>query len=337
MIGGFYRKVHKTGFGNEIRKLKEENDMIEKEISKVEKNLEKLKGQEQAESEDVIKLQKQKDEEENLIVAMRKRRKEAYEERLILQNKVGKYKIEKARVEASIDNLRFEYNDYKDVTDFYTSLSENELQERVRNALIEINRLGPVNLKAIDEFDMINVEFEELKKKLDKLLDEKDSIMNVVKDVEQRRYSKFMETFTSIAGNFLKIYADMSGGGIGRLRLDEENNIDSGMVIEASPVGKKVLNLDVMSGGEKTLTSLSFLFAIMQHSASPFYVLDEIDAALDKANTQKIANLIRNYSKNVQFIVITHNDITISQADSVFGVSMEDGISKVFGIKMPEV
>lgn len=100
-------------------------------------------------------------------------------------------------------------------------------------------------------------------------------------------------------------------------------------------MGKKVLNLDVMSGGEKTVTSLTFLFAIMQHSASPFYVLDEIDAALDKANTNKIANLIKNYSKNVQFIVITHNDITIAMADKVFGVSMEEGASKVFGIRMP--
>jgi chromosome segregation protein len=89
-----------------------------------------------------------------------------------------------------------------------------------------------------------------------------------------------------------------------------------------------------MSGGEKTMASLSFLFAIMQHYASPFYVLDEIDAALDKANTKKVANLIKKYSKNVQFIVISHNDFTIAEAEKVFGVSMEDGVSRVFGIDM---
>jgi len=334
MIGGFYRKTHRVGYGHEIRALESENEKLKTEIEKSEKELEKLKSQAEIESEDVIKLQKLKEQEEITIETMRKRRKEIYEERLVLQNKMNTNRIEKARIEASLDNLKIEHEDYKDVTSFY-DLSENELQERVRSAIIEINRIGPVNLKAIEEFEMTNVEFEALKKKLDKLLEEKEAVMNVVKDIEQKRYSKFMETFTSIALNFSKIYVDLTAGGIGRLRLEEENNIDSGLVIEASPVGKKVLNLDVMSGGEKTLTSLAFLFAVMQHSASPFYILDEVDAALDKANTNKIINLIKNYSRNVQFVVITHNDITISQADKVFGVSMEDGVSKVFGIEMP--
>lgn len=334
MIGGFYKRPRITMYSNEIRKINEDNEKLEDEIEKLEDKLEVLKGKEKEETADVIKLQKSKEEEEKLIESLRKRRKESYEERIMAQNKVSKDKIEKARVEADLDNIKIEYDDYKDVTEFY-SLSREELQEKVRSALIELNRLGPVNMKAIEEFGIMNVEFEELKKKLDRLLEEKDAIMNVVKDVEQKRYSKFMETFNSISANFSKIYNDMTTGGIGRLRLEEDNNIDSGLVIESSPVGKKILNLDVMSGGEKTLTSLSFLFAVMQHSAAPFYILDEIDAALDKANAKKIANLIKNYSSHVQFIVITHNDITISMADKVFGVSMEDGVSKIFGIEMP--
>ncbi|MCX6815938.1 MAG: chromosome segregation SMC family protein [Candidatus Aenigmarchaeota archaeon] len=334
MIGGFYRKIIRPSYGAELRKIEDESERLKAEIDKFEKDLEKLKGLEKEESADVQKLQQLKDQEETIINTMRKRRKEIYEERLVLQNKVGRSRIEKAKTEANLDNVQIEYGDYKDITEFYT-FSEDELQERTRRCIIEINKLGAVNLRAIEEYQITHVEFEELRKKLDKLLEEKEAIMNVVKDVEQKRFSKFMETFTAIALNFSKIYNDMTGGGIGRLRLEEENNIDSGLAIEASPVGKKVLNLDVMSGGEKTLTSLSFLFAIMQHSASPFYVLDEIDAALDKANTNKIANLIQNYSKNVQFIVITHNDITIAQADNVFGVSMESGVSKIFGIKMP--
>jgi chromosome segregation protein len=91
-----------------------------------------------------------------------------------------------------------------------------------------------------------------------------------------------------------------------------------------------------MSGGEKTLTSLAFLFAIMQYKYAPFYVLDEIDAALDKANTKKVTSVIKKYSKDVQFIIITHNDITIMEADKVFGVSISEGVSKVFGIEMPK-
>ena len=126
-------------------------------------------------------------------------------------------------------------------------------------------------------------------------------------------------------------------GGAGNVRLEEENNISSGLIIEASPAGKKVLNLDAMSGGEKTLTSLAFLFAVMQHYQVPFYVLDEVDAALDKSNTKKIIELIKKYSNDIQFIVVTHNDFTIQEADKVFGVSMESGVSKIFGIEMPAV
>ena len=337
MIGGFYKKPRITTYSNEIKKITEENERLEDEIEKMEKELEKLKSQEKEETEDVQKLQKAKEEEEKLIEELKKKRKDGYEKRIVLQNRISKDRIENARVEADLDNIKIEYEDYKDVTEFYTSLSKDELQEKVRSAIIELNRLGPVNLRAIEEFEVTNVEFEELKKKLDKLLEEKEAVMNVAKDVEQKRYSKFMETFSGISLNFSKIYTDMTTGGTGRLRLEEENNIDSGLVIEASPVGKKILNLDSMSGGEKTVTSLAFLFAVMQHSAAPFYILDEIDAALDKVNARKIANLIHLYSKNVQFIVITHNDITISMADKVFGVSMEDGVSKIFGIEMPAV
>src|SRR3989344_3073412 len=115
-------------------------------------------------------------------------------------------------------------------------------------------------MKSLDEYSSLNIEFEELKKKLDKLLEEKDAIMAVVKDVETRRYSKFTETMNFINTNFSKVYKDLTGGE-GRLRLEEDNNIDSGLLIEASPPGKKILNMDSMSGGEKTMTSLAFLFS----------------------------------------------------------------------------
>ena len=143
-----------------------------------------------------------------------------------------------------------------------------------------------------------------------------------------------MSTLNGVGRNFSRIYRDLTNGSA-NMRLEEENNISSGLVIEASPEGKRVLNLDAMSGGEKTLTSLAFLFAIMQHYTVPFYILDEVDAALDKTNTRKIVELIKKYSQNTQFIVITHNDFTIQEADKVFGVSMENGVSRIFGIEMP--
>lgn len=333
MIGGFYQKRHQ-GYSNELKHTESEKIKLEDDIEKLEEELDKVKDMEKEETGDVIKLQDRKSQLESVIQEERDKRKTIYEERIVLQSNVTKSKIEKAKLEATLSNIKLDFDEYNDITEFY-HLSEDELQERVRKYIIEINKIGPVNLKAIDEFQTMNIEFEELRKKLDKLLEEKEAIMKIVHEVEKRRYEKFTETMDDIAKNFDKIFQDMTNGE-GRLRLEVENNIDSGLIIEASPSGKKVLNLDSMSGGEKTLTSLAFLFAIMQYKSAPFYVLDEIDAALDKANASKIASLIKKYSKTVQFIVITHNDITTAQADKVFGVTIDEGVSKVFGIELPK-
>ncbi len=336
MIGGYYKRKRKEGSAqlDEIRKLEEENHVLNNEISKMEKELAVLKSKEQVESKEVQKLQHKKTETEKNVDNLRKKWKEIFEERIALQNSVSKGRIERARLEATYDNLKAEFEEFSDVKEYY-SKSVDELQERVRTLTLELNKIGPVNLKALEEYDIIITEFEVLKKKLDKLINEKEAVLKVVEEVSKKRYEKFMETFSEINKNFSRTYSDLASGA-GNLRLEEENNIDSGLIIEASPPGKRVLNLDSMSGGERTLTSLAFLFAIMQHYSSPFYVLDEVDAALDKTNTKKIANLIKKYSGDVQFIVITHNDLTIAEADKVFGVSIEGGVSKVFGIEMPQ-
>lgn len=331
MIGGFYKKMQGKEFAGRISSLHGECEKLGEEIENLQEELGKYRVEK--EDEEPGRLREQKEEADRETEALRKKWKEVFEGKMLLQNAISRLKIDVARLEASLDSLRLEMEEFRDVKDFEKG-SVDELQEKVRHYIVEINRLGPVNMKAVDEFRTINVEFEELKKSLDKLLEEKAAIENVVKDVEQKRFGRFMETFREISGNFSAIYYDMTEGS-GTLKLEEENNIDSGLVIEANPSGKKVLNLDSMSGGEKTLTSLSFLFAIMQHYSAPFYVLDEIDAALDKANTKRIADLIKKYSKNVQFIVISHNDLTVAEGDRVFGVSMENGISRVFGIELP--
>jgi len=330
MIGGFLAKKEHDN----ISKLVSENESLMKEIKTIEEEIKKLESLERKESEDIVKLQKEKQELEKELELDKSENKNIYESRYILQNEINNIKIEKAKLDAVIDNLKLENEEYKDVKTYFDK-DENELNEMIRKYIYEINSLGPVNMKAIEEYEIINVEFEELKKKLNKLIEEKNAIEKTVNEIEKKRYDKFIETFNEISNNFSKVYKDLTGG-TGILRLEEENNIDSGLIIESSPPGKKVLDIDSISGGEKSLTSLAFLFAIMQHYSAPFYVLDEVEAALDKVNTKKIAELIKKYSKDVQFIVITHNDTTISMADRVFGVSMENGVSKIFGIEMPK-
>jgi chromosome segregation protein len=337
MTGGFYRIRKKSteinNYRKEIETIRKESKDLEKEIRDLEKKLKKLQKEEIKETEEFKKLREKRTKEQEELSELRKKRTEIQNKRMSIQSQISRLKINRAKLEAILDNLKIELEEYPDITTYFDE-NEEKLKEKVRNALIEINKLGPINMKAIEEYDIVNVEFNELKRKIDKLLEEKSAITKTVDEIEKKRYDKFMTTLNTISDNFSKIYRDLMKG-YGKLRLEEENNIDSGLVIEASPKGKKILNIDAMSGGEKTLTSLAFLFAIMQYYSSPFYVLDEIDAALDKANTKKIIDLIKKYSNDVQFIVITHNDNTIAAADKVYGVSMENGVSKIFGIEMP--
>jgi len=329
MIGGFYKQRSMEA----IQKLQQENTLLKEEIKKFQKDVPFLQQEKPKEDE---KLYEKRTAIEKELESLRKKWRDELDKRHKASNKVTNIQIEKAKLEATMDNLESEYKEFdlEGFTDFL-DWSVDKLHDEVRRCISEINRLGPVNMRALEEFKIINVEFEELKKKLDKLLEEKEAIVKIFTEVETKRKEKFMETLNEVSSSFKKIYLDLSGGQ-GDVRLEEEGNIDTGLIIEASPPGKKVVNLDSMSGGEQTLTSLSFLFALMQRYASPFFILDEVDAALDKANTKKIVDLVKKYSKEKQFIVITHNDFTIQEADKVFGVSMEEGVSRVFGIEMPK-
>ncbi len=331
MIGGYYRKMR--SFSEDVGRLQHEIAMLEAENEKAEEEMGALKAKEEKESEEVTLLQSRRDATEKELDGLRKNRKGVYEERLRLQSAISKLRIEKAKLDAEVDNIRLEFQEFSDIIEFL-ELPADELQANIRNCIIEINKLGPINMRAIEEYGTISVEFGEMRKKLDTLLEEKESVIKIIQEVETKRRGKFMETLNKISENFSVIYQDLAGGA-GQLRLEEENNIDTGLIIAASPAGKNVINLDAMSGGEKTLTSLAFLFAIMHLYSSPFYILDEVDAALDKANTKKIIDVVKKYSKTNQFIVISHNDFTIQEADKVFGVSIEDGVSKVFGIELP--
>jgi chromosome segregation protein len=174
-----------------------------------------------------------------------------------------------------------------------------------------------------------------MKQKVEVLEKEREKVMNVILEIEQKRKQVFYNTLNRIREEFKNVFKELTGGEAD-LVLEEPDNIDSGLLIQASPKGKKLLNIDLLSGGEKTLTAIAFLFAIQRFKPAPFYILDEIEAALDKANTRKIVDLIKKYSQQSQFIVISHNDITIQSADCVYGVSMDEGESKIVAIRMPE-
>ncbi len=335
MVGGFMKRDSQqpiSRYTRRVEELEKENQTLEKEISSLKEKLSKMEKAEEKESREMEEAQKRKAELEKRLEELRKERRGKYEQRLRLQQEVNKKRVQRARIEGRIDNEKIKLAEYRDVKEFMDK-PEEELEHMIGSLVRQINSLGPVNLRAIDDWKSVNTEFFQLKEKLEKLLDERDRVLKAAEEINKKRYSKFMDTMNEIGERFSRIYHDLTGGD-GKLGLEEEDNIDSGLVIYATPRGKKVTNIDMLSGGEKTLAALAFLFAI-QSENSLFYVLDEVDAALDKANTLKIAELIKKYSEKYQFIVISHNDTTVSMADEVFGVTMEDGKSKVLSIKLP--
>jgi chromosome segregation protein len=146
-----------------------------------------------------------------------------------------------------------------------------------------------------------------------------------------------MEVFENIALNFRRVFSQLSEGGSADLLLDEDNPLEGGLMIQAKPVGKNLQYIELMSGGEKTLTALAFIFAIQRYQPAPFYVLDEIDMFLDDDNVRKVSELIKESSKEAQFVVVSLKDSLMTSASQLFGVSIEEGVSKIVGVELEEV
>ncbi len=335
MIGGFYKKRFES---DEIKKYEERRRQLqdtiaslEKDIVMLESQLNELQAKETEGAAELKEVELRRSKLEDELESIRKRRKKLYEQRAIMQNEVNKLRIQKARLEAELENIKLEFNEYKreDVYD----MDVETLAAKIKEVSASMHALGPINMKAVEEYRQMKIVFDELKEKVEKLSLERDKIVEMIADIESKRKETFSKTLSAVAEQFRKVFNDLTGG-TADLRL-EEDNLESGLIIEASPAGKKLLNIDSMSGGEKTLVALAFLFALQRFKPAPFYVLDEVDAALDKSNAKKVVELIKKYSETSQFIVISHNDSTIQAADCVYGVSMDNGESRLLGIKMP--
>jgi chromosome segregation protein len=342
MIGGYYRKKEEIVGGAGVdteeyernkKELEEEINFLNIEIDQLNKKLEGLEKSKEEESKEVLDLEEERKTIDEELVDMRVQKKDKLELRENLQNKINRFKINSAKKEAEVNNLKLEAEKYESVE--YVDEKPDALEFQIQQATSVLNSLGLVNMKAIEEYDAFKGEFDELKMKYDKIRKEKQAITDMIENIEGRRKEVFYECLRGIDKNFRVVFKEIANG-TASLELENPLDIESGLLIQANPAGKNLLNIDAMSGGEKALTALAFLFAVQKYKPAPFYVLDEVDAFLDKANTKRIVEMIKKLSEKEQFIVITHNDYTIKQADRVYGVSMESGESKILGLELPE-
>src|SRR6056297_3449815 len=176
-----------------------------------------------------------------------------------------------------------------------------------------------------------------LEEQRDDLLESKESLNEIIEEIDEVAREKFMSTFEQIKDNFQSIFNIFFEGGEADLKLLGDDPLDSKIEIYARPGGKKLRSIRMLSAGEKTLTAIALIFGIYQVKPSPFCILDEVDAPLDDPNTRRFLEMIDSFSDNTQFIIVTHNKITMSAADNLYGVTMsEKGVSQIVSTKMEE-
>lgn len=322
-----------------IKRYEDEKERLEQsikdlhtEITDLEKiKLEKEKGDEKDSKELEVKKTKKLDLKEK-IDNIKKNRRTNMEESILLEKELQDLRIRRARLEAEYDNLLIPYEKYKDRADL-TKSDPEKLERELSKIERQIRQLGPINMKAIEEYKIFREDYDEFEKKINKLEEERKTIIDMIEEIEKKRKELFIETFNYISKEFTKIYQAIAEGE-GSLELENENNVESGLIIKAQPKDKKLLIIDALSGGEKTMTSIAFLFAIMNYKPSPFYILDEIDAALDTENSKKIGDLVTKYSEKSQFLIISHNSALVQKAKRVYGITMKKGASTIIGIEL---
>ena len=207
-----------------------------------------------------------------------------------------------------------------------------------REMRTRLENMGPVNMMALEEYKETAQRHEFLETQRQDLLQSIENTQNTIKEIDSISRQKFEEAFNIINENFAKTFSKLFGGGQGFMRLtDQENSMESGIDVVASPPGKKLQNVLLLSGGEKALTALALLVGIFQYQPSPFCILDEVDAPLDEANVGRFTELVREMSVQTQFIIITHSKKTMSMAPVMYGVTMQEpGVSKLVSVRFNE-
>jgi len=195
--------------------------------------------------------------------------------------------------------------------------------------------MGAINMRALEEYDRVSSRQQELQGQIETLRSERIQILERMKGYEDLKKETFLKTYNSINENFKDVFHKLSDGEGTLILENEENPFEGGLDIEAQPRDKKKQRLMGMSGGEKALTALSFVFAIQRYLPAPFYAFDEVDASLDGINVEKLANIVQAQSEKTQFIVVSHRKTMIESANRTIGVTQkEKGISKVTGVKL---
>lgn len=314
-----------------------ENDALEKYYDSV-KEVENLKLL-------VDKLSLEKESLNNEIEVLENEIKDSNGLIVKLNKELKEYEVNVSKIDIKLDNLLTRLNVDYTIT-YEKAVTIYSLDVEVSLARIEVDRLkkvikeiGMVNLNAIEEYEEISERYEFLNDQSNELIQAKEELMLIINDMDNMMKSRFEEVFNQINEEFNIVFSQLFNGGTASLKLTDKNNIlESGIDIVASPPGKKLQYLSLLSGGEKTLTAIALLFSILNTRPVPFCVLDEIEAALDDVNVDNFGQYISDYKEKTQFILITHKKKTMEYVDNLYGITMqESGVSKLVSVILNDI
>lgn len=319
----------------EDHSFKQEIDQLNKKIKEQEIDLKKREEEQQKFFSQYKSLFEKRNRFSDEINARENQTLSLEEESRKQELEINTYSIEEARVKAELAGLATEFSQYDNV-ELLMDKSEEQLKKEINDFEKMMSNIGNVNMKALEIYDIAEKEYHTLIEKKDKLGSEKDSVLRMMEEIEGSKKDLFIKTLQVVDKNFQTIFKQLSSKGDAYLEVENQEKLfEEGLKIKVKLTGDKFLDIRSLSGGEKTITALAFLFAIQEHDPAPFYILDEVDAALDKHNSELLGKLIKQYCGKAQYIVISHNDSVISQADTLYGVSMNTdvGISNVVSLK----
>ena len=249
------------------------------------------------------------------------------------------------RADVKLDNLLNTLTEDYSMTfdkakeNYFLDMDVKEARNLVDKCKLEIKKLGEVNVGAIEEYERISKRYEFLSGQKEDLLKAENTILEIIKELDEIMKEKFINSFNEISVKFKEVFRKLFGGGDAELKLTNPDDIlTTGIDIKALPPGKKLQHISLLSGGEKTLTAISLLFAILEVRPVPFCILDEVEAALDEVNVDNFGKFLNEFKDKTQFIVITHKKKTMEYADMLYGITMqESGVSKLVSVKLEDI
>ncbi len=251
-----------------------------------------------------------------------------------LESQLSELKIDQSKYDTRLLDVNEELKHYEGVK-FLEGMEAVELKKRIPVLEHEIKQLGAINMRALEDFGHYEKEVLDIRDKAQILSEERLAVLDMIKGIDVKRGEAFMETFDEINKNFNRLYTSFFDGTANLSLTNPAAPLESGLIIEAKHGSENRLkNIDSMSGGEKSMTVLAFIFAVQLYEPAPFYFFDEVDAALDMNNSVKIAMLIKEMSKHSQFVMVTHNDAVVKAADQIMGVTKSNTVSTVLGLKL---